>query len=64
MTKCRSCGSHILWMTTTKGKLIPVQLFDVHGTQIDEKVGIFDPKEMISHFGTKTGQIDTFKAKG
>ena len=49
-SKCKSCGQFILWLKTSKGKSMPVDLFDIHGTQLDEKTEVFNPKEMISHF--------------
>ena len=52
MTKCKSCGTHILWKKTATGKNIPVDLFNESGAQIDESIETFDPKKMVSHFAS------------
>jgi hypothetical protein len=46
--RCRSCGADILFLNTTKGKWIPV---DVDSIKIIGAT-LFDPKTMIAHFAT------------
>ena len=58
MTKCKACGKSIIFLTTSSGRQMPV---DVDGTQIMLKPGaIADPEDYIffnsskhiSHFAT------------
>ena len=48
MTKCRSCGALIVWLTTSTGKLMPVDAASVKpGTQMfSAEAG------HVSHFAT------------
>lgn len=47
MSKCKSCGSRIIWMTTKSGKKMPVDW----DQEIEAEVE-FDPDRMESHFGS------------
>jgi hypothetical protein len=48
MAKCRACKAEIMWMTTTNGKKIPVDIETVG----DIGATVFDPDTMVSHFAT------------
>lgn len=44
---CRSCGAQIVWLKTSKGSNMPV---DVVGVKPEET--IFEPQRHVSHFAT------------
>lgn len=48
MAICRGCGEEIVWMTTSSGKAIPVDIDSV----CDIGATAFDPDNMVSHFAT------------
>jgi len=48
MSNCKNCGKEIIWVKTTYGKSMPVDV----DTLKDKNVEIFDHINMISHFTT------------
>jgi len=53
--KCRSCGKDIVWMKTTRGKNMPVDMSEKVRLFLDftkPRPLIFNSKTMISHFAT------------
>lgn len=58
--KCRGCGAAVVWMTTTKGNIMPV-----YADTVKPGEKIFDPARHRSHFSTcqKASQFRKDKPK-
>ena len=63
MAKCKSCGADFVWLKTSSGKIMPVDITGEIAKSGFKDDQIFDPKTMTSHFATCPGATSHRKKK-
>jgi hypothetical protein len=60
ISHCRSCGARGIWMTSTYGKKVLVELASCSAEDRRGRGPVFDPKRHVAHFA-KCPQADQWR---